>query len=103
MVVVWLGAADALQTLGPLALVRGAGQALTLCHRARFVPVRVSERKTGEARENSERQSKRQQNGTSLHLRPPVLMPLGRTPRNSIQCTVELTVRMASHDSDQRA
>ena len=44
MVVVALGAADTLQTLGALALVRGAGQAFTLRRGSRFVSVRVSER-----------------------------------------------------------
>jgi hypothetical protein len=55
MVVVRLGAADALQTLGPLALVRSARQTFALRRRAGFMPVRVSERKAGKARENGER------------------------------------------------
>jgi hypothetical protein len=46
----------------------------------------VSERYTSEAREDRERQGKRQQNGTSLHLKPPVPMHLGRRRENSIQC-----------------
>ena len=44
MVVVRLGAANTLQTLGPLALVCSAGQTFTLRRGSRFVSVRVSER-----------------------------------------------------------
>jgi hypothetical protein len=86
MVVVGLWAADALQTLGTFALVRGARQTFTLRRGSRLMSVRVGERYSNKARENRERQRKRQQNGTSLHLKPPVPMHFGRRPMNPIQC-----------------